>query len=150
MHARFLTLAAFAATFAAVPAVAQTDTASAPVPADSPSTPRTDAPTPRTPHARRNINLITYEEVRNSRYSDAYDVVHHLRPAWLRSPRGATSAVAQIDLAVFLDGVRLGSRESLHNIPINSVRSLRFFSAIDARQRFGGDTSMGAIEIYSH
>jgi hypothetical protein len=151
MYARILTLAAVVGTLAAAPAAAQTDTTTTPAaPPSGEATPRTDAPAIRVPRQRRDLNTITWEEIRNGQYANAYEVVHHLRPSWLRTPRGPNSINMQIDVAVFIDGIRLGSRAALESIPITSVRSMRFFTAIDARQRFGGDTSVGAIEIYRH
>jgi hypothetical protein len=50
---------------------------------------------------------------------------------------------------VFINGVRMGTRDALTAIPINSVRTLRFYTATEARQKFGGETSAGAIEVLS-
>lgn len=155
MNARALAaLAALASAAALHPAraAAQADTTAVTVgrgQTAEPATPRTDAPAPPVPHARRSLNTITWEEVRAERVSDAYEIVHHLRPSWLRTPRGAASLGLNIDVAVFLNGVRLGSRDALHSIPINSIRTLRFYTAVEARQKFGGETSSGAIEVLS-
>jgi hypothetical protein len=112
-------------------------------------TPSRDVPVSAVPRSRRSLNAISYEEVRNARVSNAYEVVHHLRPSWLRTPRGATSFQNHIDVAVFINGVRMGTRDALTAIPINSVRTLRFYTATEARQKFGGETSAGAIEVLS-
>jgi|tagenome__1003787_1003787.scaffolds.fasta_scaffold20913689_2 hypothetical protein len=154
MNARVLAAAALASAAAlrAAPAAAQTDTAAVTVTVGKtaePATPRTDAPTPTMPRVRRSLNTITWEEVRAARVSDAYQLVHNLRPSWLRTPRGPSSIRNNIDLAVFLNGVRMGTRDALANIPINSVRTLRFYTATEARLKFGGDTSAGAIEVLS-
>jgi hypothetical protein len=155
MNARIFAVAAAALAAAALhpsAAGAQTDTAAVTVTVAKtaePATPRTDAPTPTVPRVRRSLNTITYEEVRTAHVADAYQLVHNLRPSWLRTPRGASSITNNIDLAVFLNGIRMGSRDALNGIPITSVRSLRFYTATEARQKFGGDTSAGAIEILS-
>jgi hypothetical protein len=137
-----------AAAFRAAPAAAQADTAAA-APAATPAA--TNAPPlgSQVPRARRNLNLITYEEVRTAHVADAMELIHNLRPSWLRTPRGPTSFGNHPDIAVFKDGTRLGSREALSSIPITIIRTVRFYSAVDARQKFGGDSSAGAIEISS-
>jgi len=155
MNRRFAALATLlcaAAALRAAPAAAQTDTASTP-----PSTPAAGetqgnaqaTPQLQVPHVRRSLNVISYEEIRNAHVADAQELIHNLRPSWLRTPRGMTSFASPIDVAVFKDGIRLGSREALVGIPITTIRMVRFYSAVDARQKFGGDTSAGAIEITS-
>jgi len=134
-----------AAAFRAAPAAAQTDTAAvAAAPAD-------DGTRLEVRPARRDMNRISVVEVQNAQdMSDAYELIHTLRRAWLRAPRGSTSTLAPIDVAVFMNGVRLGTREALKTIPVTAVKSARFYSAVDARRKFGGDTSAGAIEIESN
>lgn len=155
MNPRATALAALlcaAAPLRAAPAAAQTDTVAAgPSAAPAAAPAATNAPPldSRVPRARRNLNLITYEEVRTAHVADALELIHNLRPSWLRTPRGPTSFGNHIDIAVFKDGTRMGSRESLPSIPITTIRTVRFYSAVDARQKFGGDTSAGAIEISS-
>lgn len=153
---RLLALAALsAAALLPARAAAQTDTAGVTVrrgqtsePAATP--PATEVPISAVPRARRSINAISYEEVRNARVSSAHQLIHHLRPSWLRTPRGATSMYNHPDLAVFMNGVRMGSREALHSIPITSVRTVRYYTATEARQRFGANTQAGAIEVTGH
>jgi len=139
MNRRFAALAALLCTAAA----AAPASAAAPAPANAPPLGS------QVPRARRNLNLISYEEVRNAHVADAMELIHNLRPSWLRTPRGATSLTNHVDVAVFKDGTRMGSRESLSLIPITVIRTVRFYSAVDARQKFGGDSSTGAIEITS-
>jgi hypothetical protein len=155
MNRRFAPLAALlcaVAALRALPAAAQADSSTATAaPAAAPAPATSNAPPlgSQVPRARRNLNLISYEEVRSSHVADAMELIHNLRPSWLRTPRGPTSFSNHPDIAVFKDGTRLGSRESLPSIPITVIRTVRFYSAVDARQKFGGDTSAGAIEISS-
>jgi hypothetical protein len=138
-----------AAAFRAAPAAAQTDTASA-APAAPAATAGAETELVVRP-ARRDMNRISAVEVQNAQnLSDAYELIHTLRRAWLRAPRGSTSTLAPIDVAVFMNGVRLGTRDALKTIPITAVKTARFYTAVDARRRFGGDTSAGAIEIESN
>lgn len=101
------------------------------------------------PRARRSINSITYEEVRNARVPNAFQLIQNLRPSWLRTPRGATSLTNHADIQVFMNGIRMGGREQLNGIPITSIRTVRLYTATEARQRFGGSTQAGVIEITS-
>src|SRR5215218_4178208 len=154
MNAHVLAAVALASAAALHPAraAAQADTTGVTVgrgTTTEPATPRTDAPAPRMPHARRSLNTITWEEVRTSRVSAAYELVHHLRPSRLRTPRGPSSFATRIDVAVFLNGVRMGTRDALRSIPITTIRTLRFYTITEARQKFGGETSGGAIEVVS-
>ncbi|MFL5381360.1 MAG: hypothetical protein ACJ8GN_02415 [Longimicrobiaceae bacterium] len=149
---RLLALAALsAAALLPARAAAQTDTAGVTVrrgqTSEPTATPTREVPVSAVPRARRSINSITYEEVRTARVSDAHQLIHNLRPSWLRTPRGATSLTNHPDIAVFMNGTRMGSRDALHSIPITAVRTVRLYTATEARQRFGGDTQAGAIEI---
>jgi hypothetical protein len=152
MNARIFAVAAaaLASTAALRPAAAaaQTDTTTAGKPAEPP--PAANAPAPALPRQRRSLNTITYEEVRVSQAIDAFALVEKLRPSWLRAPRGMIAQSADSDVAVFFDGIRMGSRDALHSIPITSVRSARFYTATEARQKFGGQTFNGAIEVLSN
>ena len=146
------TLLLCAAAFRAAPAAAQTDTATvaAPATAAAAETGNTQPLDSHVPRVRRSLNVISYEEVRRANVGDVAELIHNLRPSWLRTPRGAASAYTNYDIAVFKDGVRLGSREALTTIPITAVRTIRYYSATEARQKFGGETGTGAIEISSH
>jgi hypothetical protein len=154
MTARTLAAAAaLAAALLPLRAAAQADTTAVTVSVakagSDAETARANVSTAGVPRARRSLNTITWEEVREARVPDAYTLVHNLRPSWLRTPRGPTSIRQQIDVAVFINGIRMGTRDALNNIPINSVRTVRFYTATEARQKFGGDTSAGAIEVLS-
>ncbi|SOD02602.1 hypothetical protein SAMN05216486_10482 [bacterium JGI 053] len=148
-----LALGALASAAALHPAraAAQTDTAAVTVSRGQAGevAPGTDVPVSAVPRARRSLNTITYEEVRTSRVADAYEVVYRLRPSWLRSPRGMVTFGNTVDVAVFFNGIRMGTRDALKSIPITSIRTLRFYTATEARQKFGGDTFAGAIEVLS-
>jgi hypothetical protein len=148
---RLLALAALSAALLPAAAAAQTDTAGVTVrrgtTTEPAQTPTREVPVSAVPRARRSINAISYEEVRTARVSSAHQLIHHLRPSWLRTPRGATSLTNHPDIAVFMNGTRMGSRDALHSIPITAVRSVRLYTATEARQRFGGNTQAGAIEI---
>jgi hypothetical protein len=150
-NTRLLALAALAAALLPAGAAAQTDTASVTVnrgqTSEPAAVPTREVPVSAVPRARRSVNSITYEEVRTAHVADAWELIHNLRPGWLRTPRGAISLTNNLDIAVFMNGTRMGSREALGAIPITAVRTVRFYTATEARQKFGGDTQAGAIEV---
>ena len=150
MNARLLAVAAAAlACAAALPpstAAAQTDTTAK----TTEPAPAVNVPASRLPRARRSLNTITYEEVQASQAVDAFALVQKLRPSWLRAPRGMIAQSAETDVAIFLNGIRMGTRDALQSIPITSVRNVRFYTATEARQKFGGETFNGAIEVLSN
>src|SRR4051812_41006309 len=85
MNRHPLALAALlAASLCAAPLAAQTDTTTRGTP------PTAETPAVRVVRARRDLNSINYEEFRTGHYADAYELIHHLRPSWLRTPRGNT------------------------------------------------------------
>ncbi len=98
-------------------------------------------------HAGREV--LTAAEIVASKVTDAYQAVSQLRPEFLR--RRATMIarpgydVAQI--VVYLDDLQFGGAESLHGIPLDRVRTIRYVSPIDADLRWGGSHPAGAILV---
>jgi hypothetical protein len=90
-----------------------------------------------------------------SRYQTAYDIVHGLRPAMLvsrsMSLRQSRMTLWESDpgIKVYLDGIRYGGVESLKTIPANTVREVRWLSALDATTRYGTGHPAGAIAVTS-
>jgi hypothetical protein len=92
-------------------------------------------------------NALTPEELRaQPEVRTAYDAVQRWRPEWLRVSaaqiqpnrclaggcRMQTPAVVG-QILVFRDRTRLGTVNALHEIPITSVREMRYLNAEDAR-----------------
>ena len=76
--------------------------------------------------------------------TSAYDLIQKLRPLWLRK-RGPTSFTQEGDVVVYLDGTRLGERESLRTVATANLESLEFIDAGRATNRFGSGHVYGAI-----
>jgi len=94
-------------------------------------------------------DLITREEISESTARSAYELVQSLRPQWLRT-RGLSTlrqAAGAEDIVVYLDNARLGYREAMRGVALGSIEYLRFFSAREATQRWGGGHLHGAILI---
>ncbi len=76
-------------------------------------------------------NLITHEEVSRAGVSDAYQLIERLRPLWLRS-RGGRSTRLETEIVVFVNGSMVGGVDTLHEIPIEIVESVRALDSADA------------------
>jgi hypothetical protein len=79
------------------------------------------------------------------RVSNAYDIVHLLRP-WMLTVRDrsrllAPTAASPNDsrgIRVYVDDVSIGSVEVLRSVPSEVVVLVQWLSAIDATTRYGG------------
>lgn len=105
-----------------------------------------------TPGPGGNSSVITTEQILNSSAANAYDLIHGIRPIWLRSrgqntldPSGINSANAYA--AVFVDGQRYGDITSLRSMSVYEIRAIRFLSGSDATTRFGTGYPAGVIEV---
>ena len=80
--------------------------------------------------------------------TNAFDIVQQQRPQWIR-PRGPTSFMApEGELpAVYVDNVRYGDLEVLHDVPINEIVEIRFWSGPEATNRWGTGVVAGVIEV---
>jgi hypothetical protein len=75
-----------------------------------------------------------------------YDFITRARPHWL-SRRPTQTTRDQTDIVVYRDGVRLGGRETLRDISVDIVESVRLLSGSEAASRFGLDHQFGAILV---
>lgn len=78
---------------------------------------------------------IGITELAPMRERSVYEAIQHLRPSFLRG-RGFHAGPGS--LAVYLDGLHFGGIETLHTLRASGVREIRYLSAIDATQRYGG------------
>lgn len=88
----------------------------------------------------RNADLITAEELRSVASFTAYDAVRRLRPAWFRY-RGGSPPV------VFVDGVRMGGPDVLHDYRATQFVEMRHRSGPDATTLYGTGVGGGTIEL---
>jgi len=95
---------------------------------------------------RPNASLITRAEAVEAGVSDAFQLVQKLRPAWLQR-RNPTSFSQEGDVAVYLDGTRVGERDALRNITTDNVESIEYMDAGRATFRFGAGHQYGAILV---
>lgn len=96
---------------------------------------------------RRSADTISPEEMQQANVRTAYDAVQRLRPRWLIT-RGAASSDGQPAYpVVYLDGVRMGELDQLHQIAALDIRQIRFVNSRDATTRYGTGHMGGAIVV---
>lgn len=98
--------------------------------------------------ARTSADRISAEEIEQAGPSSAYQLIQKLRPIWLRK-RGQTSFTQEGDVVVYLDGTRMGDRESLRSVRTENLASLEFLDARRATNRFGAGHVHGAILLHT-
>jgi len=91
-------------------------------------------------------SLITREQMLVRHFATAYDAVHSIRGNWLIA-RGKESLNRNVEILVYVDGVRMGGIRTLQSISTETVQYIRFFSGIEATTRWGLDHGRGAIFV---
>jgi hypothetical protein len=95
-------------------------------------------------------NIITFDEIERARTPGwfAWDLISTLRPHFLRSQSAQTLTEREpIFARVYVDEIFHGEIESLKTLRLDSVMSVQFLPAFDAKTRFGEDMPGGAILI---
>jgi hypothetical protein len=142
-------MAAFiaAATLAASPAAAQTDTAKvAPVGTAAPAA--TAPATAEAPRPRRNRNEITRADMQEKNATNVYDGIRMIRASWLRASRSMSSSTQQNPVvAVYRDGSLAGGTGILRDMSVESISKVEYFEPHEAVQRFGTQAAGGAILV---
>lgn len=91
-------------------------------------------------------NLITQAQLRDQRFSTAFDAVEALRSNWLNT-RGPDSFRNPSIVRVYLDNVSLGDKETLRTIMVSTISYIRYFDGISATSRWGIDHGAGVIYV---
>ena len=93
-------------------------------------------------------DVLTAAEIVSARVTDVYQAVSQLRPHFLRRRAARPSVTSAAPaITVYLDDLPYGGVESLHQIPLERVRVIRYLSAMSAEVRFGGSHPSGAILV---
>lgn len=87
----------------------------------------------RTSGTRRDLSVITVEEIQRSGAMNAYEAVERLRPFWLRSRNATSSRGVPPSILVYLNGSRLGSIDMLRRLEVIPVTSIRYMDAAAAK-----------------
>ena len=91
-------------------------------------------------------NLLTHEQVVETRTSNAYDAVYTLRFNWL-VPRGVDSFSTPGQVLVYFNDTRLGGVQTLQSIGLNEIGYIRYFDGNEASARWGLDHGHGVIYV---
>lgn len=94
--------------------------------------------------ARPSSTVISPDEIRASTATNAFELLESLRPNWLQA-RGLQSLQGEGQLAVYLNGIRIGGPEELRSMALNGLTSVRYLDARTATQRWGTGHPHGAI-----
>jgi hypothetical protein len=99
----------------------------------------------------KNPTVLSRAEWADANVSTAFEAVEHLRPQFFNR-RGETSILLRraTVLSVYLDNVRLGGVETLRDVPITAIQSIRYLSPGEATYRWGTNQTGGAILLSSH
>ena len=97
------------------------------------------------PSTAPNRSVLSFEEMQQAGYPDAFTTVQSLRPQWLLR-RGQTSTRTQT-IKVYLDGSLLGGPELLRQITTRSISTIQYLNGLQASERYGLDHDMGAIVV---
>jgi hypothetical protein len=96
----------------------------------------------------RAFDVITRQEIVGSQYTNAYDVVSRLRPAFLHTHGKTTITGSDTGYArVYLNGQYYGEIESLRALDVATIREIRYYNGAQATNRFGTGNVSGAIEV---
>ena len=99
----------------------------------------------------KDYNVISQSEITAQNGVNAYDVISHLRPQYLKT-RGRTTiqtapTVASEYASVFLDSQFYGDLNSLRNIASINIKEIRYLPANESVTRYGMQYGNGVIEI---
>jgi hypothetical protein len=106
---------------------------------------------PKPAKVKRQTNVITQEEIATiqSEATDAYEVVNRLRPQFLRI-RGGGQRVGDaelLEIKVVVDNAPRGNTDVLKQIPVTTLKEIRFLNGTDASIQFGTNYGAGAILV---
>ncbi len=97
---------------------------------------------------RRDVNVITEGELRESNVANLYDAVRTLRPEWLARRHPTTlRPEAETNIVVYVDRVRYGDPEVLRTLTLTFAQSLRYLAPAEAEAEFGPGHLQGAILV---
>jgi hypothetical protein len=100
-----------------------------------------------TQEARPDRSVITREQIHEHRFTNAYDAVQALHSNWLQVK--GTDAL-QSPVRVYVDHASLGGVETLRNVDVASIQSIRYFDGVAATARWGIDHGGGVILVMTH
>ena len=77
---------------------------------------------------------------------EAFELIQSRHPLWLRK-RGRNSILNDGEILVYQDNVRLGGIDVLRQMPLMSIRMIRYYDSTKAQQRYGIGHDHGVIQV---
>ncbi len=102
-----------------------------------------EAPTRRSSSIQ---DVVTGEQLVETRQSTVFEALRQLRPRWLRS-RGAGPAGERYEVNIYVGNQLMGTLDFLRTIKPEAVRELRRYTASEATTTFGTGNMGGVIAI---
>jgi hypothetical protein len=117
--------------------------------ASIPADPEPEAAAPNPAAENKTVeNVIHQADMERVGASSAYDAIVKLRGNFL-SDRGATSFRRDSPRkpSIFIDGQYYGEVETLRNISVTRLSSIRLYRSYEAQQKFGNNLLGGVIDL---
>jgi hypothetical protein len=95
----------------------------------------------------RRSDVISREELDRQHWSNAYDAVQALRPAWLNDRGPDTAMGTPVELQVHVNGMRVGGISVLRETGVTDLTYLEYFDPVSATARWGLGYGHGAINL---
>jgi hypothetical protein len=90
------------------------------------------------PTARGDSKTVTETELSAATQLNLYDYVAAERPLWLRSRSPGSFSSRNLPIVIFVDDARLGPAETLKSVSVSGTKTLRYYEATAAQQKFRG------------
>jgi hypothetical protein len=96
----------------------------------------------------RGRSVILRQEIQELSAENALDVIEQLRPEWLNArPPSRLGELDEVTVPVYLDDFRYGEIQSLRQIHVHDIESIRFIPASVATARWGVGHAAGVIQV---
>lgn len=93
-------------------------------------------------------DLLTLDQIQETRLASAFEVVQRLRPNWLRMRATTVPGGGEpLEISVYVDNVRFGGVEALRGMSTESVERMQWIDGPSATQRWGTGNAAGAILV---
>lgn len=93
----------------------------------------------------RDQNVITRQEILDTRATNLWDVVNNLRPWWLQAIDSPSFSGGSAQILVYRDNVRLGGTDALKNLNPEIAQEIRWLDRMEAASRLSRPASSGEI-----
>src|SRR4029079_4816323 len=99
------------------------------------------------PAASSQRNVISNDELVRAGDVSVYDALVTLRPNFLRSHSGASTATLPQPVQVYIGGMLMPGLDHLRQVMAKGVKEVTFLEPPQAISRFGGNNTGGALVV---